>query len=57
MNGAYKQNIQLYGTKVDQAKQQDQMSYQKFQEQRGELEILSKTPNELVAMMPQSDSA
>lgn len=33
------------------------MSFQKFQDQKPELEILSKTPNELVAMMPVSDTA
>ena len=57
MNGAYKQHIETYGQKIDQAKGQDQMSFQKFQDQKPELEILSKTPNELVAMMPVSDTA
>jgi len=57
MNVAYRQNIQLYGTKIDQAKSQDALSFAKYQEQKAELEILGKTPQELAAMMPSSDSA
>lgn len=33
------------------------MSFQKFTEQKGELEILSKTPQELIGMMPVSETA
>ena len=44
MNSAYKQNIELYATKTDQAKTQDSMSMNKFNDQKAELDILTKTP-------------
>lgn len=57
MNGPYRNNIVMYRQKVDQAKAQDEVSTKRFNDQKGELEILSKTPNDLVAMMPVSETS
>ena len=51
MNAPFKQNIQMYRTKIQQAAQQDEMSKKRFQDQQGELVILTKTPQELLGMM------
>ena len=56
VTGPYKQNIAMYRTKIDQAKSQDDVSAKKFNDQKGELELLSKTPQDLEAMMPISES-
>tara|TARA_B110000285_G_C15094388_1_gene601041 strand:+ start:1065 stop:1364 length:300 start_codon:yes stop_codon:yes gene_type:complete len=47
----------MYRTKVDQAGAQDQASMQRFNDQKAELEILTKTKQELISMIPVSDSA
>jgi hypothetical protein len=57
MNAPFKQNIQMYREKIGQADQQDQMSIKRFNDQQSELAILSKTPQELLFMMPKSVSA
>lgn len=43
MNGPYKQNIQMYRAKVDQAGNQDASSMSRFNDQKSELDILTKT--------------
>jgi len=57
MNQPYRQNLAMYKTKIEQAKVQDENSQKRFNDQKGELEILGKTPQDLAAMMPQSESA
>lgn len=47
----------MYRTKVEQAGAQDQASMQRFNDQKSELEILTKTKQELIALIPVSDSA
>ena len=57
MNGPYKQNIATYRAKVEQAGAQDQASTQRFNDQKSELEILTKTKQELIALIPVSETA
>lgn len=57
MNQPYKQNIKMYMQKIEMARSQDESSQKRFNEQRSEIEILSKTKQELQAMMPVSESA
>ena len=57
MNQPYRQNIAMYRTKIQQAQSQDEVSSKRFNEQKGELEILAKTPQDLIAMMPVSESS
>lgn len=56
MTGPYRQNVNVYRQKIQQAQAQDEMSFKRFNDQRSELEILAKTPQEIEAMMPQSES-
>lgn len=52
MNGPYKQNIEMYWVKIKQAKQQDEQSQKRFNDQKSELEILGMSPQDLIKMMP-----
>ena len=45
----------MYRTKLEQAKSSDDMSTKKFNDQKEELTILAKSPQELIAMMPVSE--
>ena len=47
----------MYREKLQQATQQDQSSNSRFNEQRGELELLAKTKQELIEMMPVSQAS
>ena len=47
MNQPYKQNIIMYMQKIDMARAQDESSQKRFNDQRTEIEILSKTKQEL----------
>ena len=47
----------MYRTKIQQAQAQDDVSSKRFNDQKGELEILAKTPQDLIAMMPVSESS
>lgn len=43
MNGPYKQNLGMYAQKLEQAAKQDGSSAERFNSQKGELDILGKT--------------
>ena len=47
----------MYRQKIDQAAVQDKSSTERFNAQKGELELLTKTKHELAALMPVSESA
>ncbi len=57
MNVPYRRNIGMYRQKIDQAAVQDKSSTDRFNAQKGELDMLTKTKQELVSMMPVSESA
>ena len=42
--------------KIKQAKQQDEQSQKRFNDQKSELEILGMSPQDLIKMMPSSES-
>lgn len=55
MNVPYRQNLDMYKTKIGQAQAQDEQTKKRFLEQKSELDILAKTKQELLEMMPKSE--
>ena len=56
MNQAFKQNIGMYRMKIQQAEVQDDQAMSQMNNAKQELDILTKSPQELMAMMPETDS-
>ena len=54
LNGPYKNNIAMYRAKLQMAAQQDQATSQRFSAQQSELQLLTKTKQELLAEIPAS---
>lgn len=52
INGPYKNNLTMYKSKLELAAQQDQHTAQVFQQQQGDLQLLTKTKQELLAEIP-----
>ena len=46
----------MYQMKIGQAQTQDEATKKRYMEQKSELEILTKTKQELEGMMPQSEA-
>ena len=46
----------MYRQKIEMAKTQDENTQKRYNDQKGELDILCKTTQELQAMMPSSEA-
>lgn len=57
LNQPYRQNIEVYKTKIAQAAQQDELTTKKFEDTKAHIQILAMTKAELLNQMPVSEAS